>query len=236
MLARLHRRRRLHARVRLLAHRRARLAGQPAGGDALAAHRLGAVVHAGAVAALDARVGARAGGAVPVPDGRSRCSPPATTSCSTSSAALLAIAAAFAIVELAGRALARPRDRRGRRPAYGALRRPPAARSACHKVVTKSKTGRLAPPPQTVEGHFDGSAASKRADFLVCRVALRHMPDFDANEDLSSPARRRLGRISRTRRRGHARRPPPRIGRAPAGPPERARRTLADRAAPPPPA
>ena len=38
---RLHRRRRLDARDRLLAHRRARLAGQPARGDALAAHRLG---------------------------------------------------------------------------------------------------------------------------------------------------------------------------------------------------
>ena len=47
---RLHRRGRLHARVRLLAHRRARLARQPARGDALAAHGLGGVVHARAVA------------------------------------------------------------------------------------------------------------------------------------------------------------------------------------------
>ena len=48
---RLQRRRRLHARVRLLAHGGAGLGGQPAGGDALAAHGLGGVVRARAVAA-----------------------------------------------------------------------------------------------------------------------------------------------------------------------------------------
>ena len=53
----LHRRGRLHARIRLLAHRCAGLAGQSARGDALAAHRLGGVVHARALADLDARDG-----------------------------------------------------------------------------------------------------------------------------------------------------------------------------------
>ncbi len=43
MLGRLHRRRRLDARDRLLAHRRARLGCEPARGDALAAHRVGAL-------------------------------------------------------------------------------------------------------------------------------------------------------------------------------------------------
>ena len=49
------------------------------------------------------RVGARAGRPLPVRDGRRRCSPPATTSCSTSLGGLVAIAAAVAIVSLAAR-------------------------------------------------------------------------------------------------------------------------------------
>ena len=57
---RLHRRRRLDPRDRLLAHRGARLAGKPARGDALAAHRLGAVVHGRRLAAHAPAAAARA--------------------------------------------------------------------------------------------------------------------------------------------------------------------------------
>ena len=72
--------------------------------------------------------------------------------------------------------------------ARGAPRTPrdgvaPGARAACHKVVTKSETVRLAAPLQTADGRHNGSAAL-RGDFCVCRVAL-DMPDFDANEDLT---------------------------------------------------
>ena len=80
-----HRRGGRDARDRLLAHRRAGLARQRARRDAVAAHRLGRVVHARDLDGLARALGARARGAVPVRDRASRCSRPATTSCWTCS-------------------------------------------------------------------------------------------------------------------------------------------------------
>ncbi len=66
---RLQRRGRLDARVRLLAHRRAGLGGEPAGGYALAAHGMGGMVRSRAVAVVGAPMGSCGGGAVPLHDG-----------------------------------------------------------------------------------------------------------------------------------------------------------------------
>ena len=145
------------ARRRLVAHRRARLARQPARGDALASHCLGGVVHAGDLADHHAHRWLRALGVVY----------PCVTAFAVLATGnhfvfdifggLLTIALSVSIVRLFEGRL------RSFQRSLGFRRR--SARASCRrdrvrhvtKLLRSTRSARLAPPPQTVEGHFDGS-------------------------------------------------------------------------------
>ena len=175
---RLHRRRRRLARVRLLAHGRARLGRQPARCDALAAHGLGRLVH-------DRDLAHHASGAGcarwPLSIRASRrwpCSRRATTSCSTSSAGCSRWRSrrcwsARRTGSPAGSTW--PRSWRAvRRRRAAADRRAQALRVAVAyvtKLLRSRRHGRLAPLPQTLRGDSEtirdastGSPHARRAD------------------------------------------------------------------------
>ena len=156
---------------------------------------------------LSARaLGARAGGRLSVPDGVRgardrqplRARHPRRAGRAGARVLLVALATALGARAGAG-AHAHPA------PRCAALRRPLRRRTACHKVVTKSKTGRLsAAPPQTRSERraLRRSAASGARTFCVCRVALRTCQTSTPTTircACPAPARRRSAEPGRAR-------------------------------------
>ena len=152
-------------------------------------------------------LGARAGGAVPVPDrprgarhGQPLRARPARRARWRSRSRALVI-----VRRVAGRSRGAGAER-ARRRAVAVDRRcretPYRMSQTCYEV---RRPGRLRAPPQTVEGRFDGSAATERADFRVCRVALHRCQTSTPAKSQPACPRGRRSRRSRTGRRGASR-------------------------------